>query len=111
MLLFGTISLILLWAVSTVFGKKAAAWLVLGTAAAVILFVAVILAIEAKRSQQPRRDPFDQIQAPVQVGPSPTQALPASGRDQFGGIPVDQGRLAITKSEPLPSDKRTGERR
>jgi hypothetical protein len=78
---------IILWAIAAVFGKKAAAWVVLVVCTVLVFAIAMVI------GRQLSGDVFDQIHAEHQ----------AAGGSQFGGIPVNQfGDPAVNQfGDPL----------
>ena len=78
---------IILWAIAAVFGKKAAAWVVLIVCTVLVFAIAMVI------GRQLSGDVFDQIHAEHQ----------AAGGSQFGGIPVNQFGDPIFTPPPLSS--------
>jgi high-affinity Fe2+/Pb2+ permease len=70
---------IILWAIAAVFGKKAAAWVVLVVCTVLVFAIAMVI------GRQLSGDVFDQIHAEHQ----------AAGGSQFGGIPGRDTREPI----------------
>jgi Na+(H+)/acetate symporter ActP len=78
---------VILWAIAVVWGKKAAAWVVLVVCTVLVFAIALVI------GRQLSGDIFDQIHAEHQA---------ASG-SQFGGIPVNQFGDPVFTPPPLSS--------
>jgi Na+(H+)/acetate symporter ActP len=78
---------VILWAIAVVWGKKAAAWVVLVVCTVLVFAIALVI------GRQLSGDIFDQIHAEHQ----------AAGGSQFGGIPVNQFGDPVFTPPPLSS--------
>jgi Na+(H+)/acetate symporter ActP len=81
---------VILWAIAVVWGKKAAAWVVLVVCTVLVFAIALVI------GRQLSGDIFDQIHAEHQA---------ASG-SQFGGIPVNQFGDPVFTPPPLSSHQK-----